>query len=70
MQQVKLRVPVEEMSINIASVAEATNEVAHLSQESLTRANNGQQNLQQMMGEINQVETAVKQMAESVDGIR
>jgi methyl-accepting chemotaxis protein len=58
---------VEEMSINIASVAEATNEVAHLSQESLTRANNGQQNLQQMMGEINQVETAVKQMAEAVE---
>jgi methyl-accepting chemotaxis protein len=57
---------VEEMSANIATVADATNEVAHLSQESLTRANSGQQNLQQMMGEINSVESAVKQMAESV----
>ena len=57
---------VEEMSTNISSVAEATNEVTRLSQESLTRASSGQQNLQQMMGEINRVETAVKQMAESV----
>lgn len=56
----------QEMSINISSVDDATNGVAHLSQESLTRANSGQQNLQQMMGEINRVEAAVKQMAESV----
>ncbi len=58
---------VEEMSLSIATVAEATNGVAHLSQESLTRANSGQQNLQQMIGEINRVETAVTQMAESVE---
>jgi methyl-accepting chemotaxis protein len=58
---------VEEMSISIASVADATNGVAHLSQESLTRANSGQQNLQQMMGEINRVEDAVKLMAGSVE---
>ncbi len=58
---------VEEMSVSIASVADATNEVANLSQESLTRANSGQQNLQQMMGEIDRVENAVKQMAESVE---
>lgn len=58
---------VEEMSVSISSVADATNEVAHLSQESLARANSGQQNLQQMMGEINRVESAVKQMAESVE---
>ena len=58
---------VEEMSASIASVAEATNGVAHLSQESLERANSGQQNLQQMMGEINNVEAAVNQMAESVE---
>jgi methyl-accepting chemotaxis protein len=58
---------VEEMSVSIASVADATNEVAHLSQDSLARANSGQQNLQQMIGEINRVETAVTQMAESVE---
>ena len=58
---------VEEMSVSIASVADVTHEVAHLSQESLARANSGQQNLQQMMGEINRVESAVKQMADSVE---
>lgn len=58
---------VEEMRTNIVSVAEATNQVSQLSQESLLRANSGQQNLQQMIGEINRVETAVKQMAESVE---
>jgi methyl-accepting chemotaxis protein len=58
---------VEEMSVSIASVADATNEVASLSQESLTRANSGQKNLQQMMGEIDRVENAVKEMAESVE---
>jgi methyl-accepting chemotaxis protein len=57
---------VEEMTVSITSVADATQEVAQLSQESLVRANNGQQNLQQMIGEINRVESAVKQMAESV----
>jgi methyl-accepting chemotaxis protein len=55
------------MSISIASVAEATSNVSQLSQESLIRANSGQKNLQQMMGEINRVEAAVKQMAESVE---
>jgi methyl-accepting chemotaxis protein len=58
---------VEEMSVSISSVADATNAVANLSQESLVRANSGQQNLQQMMGEINRVEDAVKQMADSVE---
>lgn len=58
---------VEEMSVSISSVADATNEVANLSQESLVRANSGQQNLQQMIGEINSVEVAVKQMADSVE---
>ena len=58
---------VEEMSASIASVADATNEVSHLSQQSLERANSGQQNLQHMMNEINRVEGAVKQMAESVE---
>ena len=63
---IKTASAVEEMSASIATVADASSEVAQLSQESLTRANTGQQNLQQMMSEINSVETAVKQMAESV----
>ncbi len=58
---------VEEMSVSIASVAGVTHEVAALSQESLTRADSGQQNLRQMMGEINRVETSVKQMADAVE---
>jgi len=58
---------VEEMSVSIASVADATNEVAHLSQDSLARAISGQKNLDQMIGEIERVETAVKQMADSVE---
>lgn len=57
---------VEEMSMSIASVADATNDVAHLSRESLIRAQSGQQNLKQMMNEINNVESSVKQMADSV----
>ncbi len=57
---------VEEMTVSISSVADTTQEVAQLSQESLLRASSGQQNLQQMIGEINCVETAVKQMAASV----
>jgi len=58
---------VEEMSVSIAEVAEVTKEVAHLSQDSLVRANSGQQNLQQMMDEINRVESAVKDMADTVE---
>ena len=58
---------VEAMSTSISSVAVATTGVSHLSQESLTRANSGRQNLQQMIGEINRVEGAVNQMAESVE---
>jgi methyl-accepting chemotaxis protein len=54
------------MSGSIHSVSEVTEKVANLSKESLIRANVGQQNLQQMVAEINSVETAVKQMAGSV----
>jgi methyl-accepting chemotaxis protein len=55
------------MSASISSVAEETQGVAHLSQKSLTLANNGQQNLQNMIVEMHQVESAVTQMSNSVE---
>ncbi|MBI3903628.1 MAG: HAMP domain-containing protein [Nitrosomonadales bacterium] len=58
---------VEGMSASIATVAESTNAVSRLSQDSLERAVRGQQSLNEMMGEIGQVENAVKQMANSVE---
>jgi methyl-accepting chemotaxis protein len=58
---------VERMSTSISSVADNATGVSKLSQESLQRAQHGQQSLQVMMGEIEQVEDAVKQMAGSVD---
>jgi methyl-accepting chemotaxis protein len=58
---------VERMSTSISSVADNATGVFKLSQESLQRAQHGQQSLQVMMGEIEQVEDAVKQMAGSVD---
>lgn len=57
---------VEEMSVSIASVADNATQVASLSTESMERANKGQTSLNEMMGEIAQVETAVRMMAESV----
>jgi methyl-accepting chemotaxis protein len=62
----KTATAVDEMNVDIVAVVEATKQVAQLSHESLIRAKSGQQNLQQMIGEISLVETAVKQMADSV----
>jgi len=58
---------VEKMSVSIASVADNANQVAKLSTESMVRANKGQASLHEMMGEIAQVETAVRMMADSVN---
>lgn len=57
---------VEEMSVSIASVADNATQVAKLSTESMVRAEKGQSSLKEMMGEISQVETAVRMMADSV----
>ncbi|KAF0205731.1 MAG: methyl-accepting chemotaxis [Gallionellaceae bacterium] len=57
---------VEQMSVSIASVAENATQVAKLSTESMVRANKGQTSLNEMMGEIAQVESAVRMMADSV----
>ena len=58
---------VDEMSASISSVADSANTVYQQSQDSLQRAVHGQQNLQEMIGEIGHVENAVQQMASSVD---
>ncbi len=57
---------VDEMSASISSVADSANGVSQLSLESLQRAVNGQRTLEEMIAEIGQVESAVKQMADSV----
>jgi methyl-accepting chemotaxis protein len=58
---------VEEMSVSISSVADNATQVALLSSESMVRANRGQASLNEMMGEIAQVENAVRMMADSVN---
>ncbi|TAJ79372.1 MAG: methyl-accepting chemotaxis protein [Gallionellaceae bacterium] len=58
---------VEKMSASIASVADNATHVAKLSTESMVRANKGQASLNEMMGEISQVENAVRMMADSVN---
>ena len=58
---------VDEMSASIASVADSTNALSELSQDSLRQAAQGQQSLQEMIGEIGHVENAVQQMASSVE---
>jgi len=55
------------MSVGINSVVGETEKVSNLSKESLIRASAGQKNLQQTIEEITRVETAVKQMADSVE---
>lgn len=57
---------VEKMSTSIASVADNATQVAKLSTESMVRANKGQTSLNEMMGEIAEVESAVRMMADSV----
>jgi len=58
---------VDEMSVSISSVADSANAVSQQSQDSLQRAVHGQQSLQEMIGEIGHVQSAVQQMASSVD---
>jgi methyl-accepting chemotaxis protein len=58
---------VDEMSASISSVADNANAVSDLSRDSMERAGRGQQSLQELINEISLVESAVKQMAGSVD---
>lgn len=55
------------MGSSIHAVAENAQRVASLSTESMQRAQNGQASLNEMLGEISLVESAVRMMAESVN---
>ena len=58
---------VEQLVVSIASIAQSAEHVQHQSQESLARANEGGRNLDVLLGEMNVVERAVKEMADSVN---
>ncbi len=58
---------VEQLVASIASIAQSAEHVQHQSQESLARANEGTRNLDTLLGEMDVVERAVKEMAESVN---
>jgi methyl-accepting chemotaxis protein len=58
---------VEQLVSSISSIARSAEHVQHQSQESLARANEGSRNLKTLLGEMNVVEHAVKEMADSVN---
>ncbi|MBI2276199.1 MAG: methyl-accepting chemotaxis protein [Dechloromonas sp.] len=58
---------VEELAASITSIAHSAENVQHQSQESLARANEGSRNLTVLLGEMDVVEHAVKEMATSVN---
>ncbi len=58
---------VEQLVSSISSIARSAEHVQLQSQESLARANEGSRNLSVLLGEMNVVERAVKEMADSVN---
>ena len=56
----------EEMTVSIASVADSAIEVDHLSKESLRLTRHGNETLSELVGEIDVTESAVKEIATSV----
>ena len=58
---------VEQLVSSISSIAQSAEHVQHQSQESLQRANEGSRNLKVLLGEMDVVEQAVKEMAGSVN---
>ena len=58
---------VEQLVTSISSIAHSAEHVQHQSQESLARANEGSRNLTVLLGEMDVVESAVKEMATSVN---
>ncbi|HSG23492.1 MAG TPA: methyl-accepting chemotaxis protein [Azonexus sp.] len=58
---------VEQLVASISSIAQSAEHVQHQSQESLSRANEGSRNLTVLLGEMHVVESAVKEMAISVN---
>ncbi len=57
----------EQLVTSISSIAQSAEHVQQQSQESLARANEGNRNLQTLLSEMNVVEHAVREMAESVN---
>lgn len=58
---------VEQLVASISSIAQSAERVQHQSQESLARANEGNRNLKTLLGEMDVVEKAVHEMADSVN---
>lgn len=58
---------VEQLVASISAIAQSAEHVQHQSQESLARANEGSRNLTVLLGEMDVVESAVKEMAASVN---
>lgn len=58
---------VEQLVSSISAIAASAEHVQQQSQESLARANEGNRNLQTLLGEMDVVEKAVHEMAESVN---
>ncbi len=58
---------VEQLVSSISSIAQSAEHVQHQSQESLARATEGNRNLNVLLGEMDVVERAVKEMATSVN---
>ena len=58
---------VEQLVSSISSIAESATQVQHQSQESLSRSSEGSNNLQTLLAEMQVVERAVKEMADSVN---
>ncbi|MCK6391200.1 MAG: methyl-accepting chemotaxis protein [Azonexus sp.] len=58
---------VEQLVSSISSIAQSAEHVQHQSQESLARAMEGSSNLKTLLGEMNIVESAVRDMANSVN---
>ncbi len=58
---------VEQLVTSITSIAQSAEQVQHQSQESLDRAQAGNRSLSELLAEMDVVESAVKQMAESVN---
>ena len=58
---------VEQLVSSISSIAQSAEHVQHQSQESLARANEGTRNLNVLLNEMTVVESAVKEMADSVN---
>jgi len=57
---------VEQMSVSIASVAENSDSVKHISQDSMSRSTEGNESLSALIGELSAVESSVEEIAASV----